>query len=179
MPRTSFTMRFATRPRKSMSKWKKSAVMPSTEVTARSAHTARSAPIPCSCGLVPLSFWLKRLRTEHGMAKQPKGGTSRIRFIMLDAEIPEGDLSQLTSAIQNALKPTTIVQQRPPNQLAAPTLTADGVPSNRIDQEPSGLDDGASAAREVLREPRESRARKPSVPKVLDLDLTSGLSFES
>jgi hypothetical protein len=40
------------------------------------------------------------------MAKQPlEAGSSRIRFIMLDAEIPEGNLSQITSAIQNALKP--------------------------------------------------------------------------
>lgn len=31
------------------------------------------------------------------MAKQPlaKGGTSRIRFIMIDAEIPEGDLGSV------------------------------------------------------------------------------------
>ncbi|MES0100947.1 hypothetical protein [Mesorhizobium sp. M0019] len=40
------------------------------------------------------------------MAKQStsKNGTSRIRFIMLDAEIPEGDLNQITLAIQNALR---------------------------------------------------------------------------
>jgi hypothetical protein len=43
------------------------------------------------------------------------GGTSRIRFVMLDAEIPDGDLSQITQAIHNALKPATIVQQRATN----------------------------------------------------------------
>jgi len=39
MPLTSLMMRVAAAARKPMSKWKKSAVMPSTEVTARSAQT--------------------------------------------------------------------------------------------------------------------------------------------
>jgi uncharacterized protein YjhX (UPF0386 family) len=115
------------------------------------------------------------------MAKQPgsKGGTSRIRFIMRDAEIPEGDLSQLTSAIQNALKPTTIVQQRLPNQPATPALSNHGAAGEPVDEEPSGLGEEAVAASEAPRPAREPRARKPTVPKVLELDLTSGVSFES
>lgn len=114
------------------------------------------------------------------MAKQPtsKSGTSRIRFIMLDAEIPEGDLSQITAAIQNALKPTTtIVQQRFP-ATSHVQLPGDGIRDEELDAEfaeaePS--DEGETAPRS--REPKQ--ARKPTVPKVLDLDLTSGVSFES
>jgi len=68
-----------------------------------------------------------------------KGGTSRIRFIMLDAELPEGDLSQITSAIQNALQPTTIIQQRLPNQPVAPALMTNGAAGDPIDEEPSEL----------------------------------------
>ena len=49
------------------------------------------------------------------MAKQTiaKGGTTKVRFIMLEAEGAEGDLAQIASAIQSALKPnTTVIQQR-------------------------------------------------------------------
>ena len=115
------------------------------------------------------------------MAKQPvsKGGTSRIRFIMLDAEIPEGDLTQITSAIQNALKPTTIIQQRLPNQPAAPALISNGAAGELVDEEPSELGEEAAAAPEAPRPAREPRVRKSTVPKVLELDLTSGVSLES
>ena len=115
------------------------------------------------------------------MARQPvsKGGTSRIRFIMLDAELPEGDLSQITSAIQNALKPTTIVQQRLPNQPAAPTLISNGATGEPTDEALSELGEEAEAAPEAPRPARDPRVRKPRPPKVLDLDLTSEVSFES
>jgi hypothetical protein len=48
------------------------------------------------------------------MAKGAKQttGTSKIRFIVLEAEIDGGDLSEITSAIQNALKPKSTVEQR-------------------------------------------------------------------
>lgn len=39
----------------------------------------------------------------RGPSKAP--GKSKIRFIMLEAELSEGDLSEVTSAIQNALRP--------------------------------------------------------------------------
>lgn len=116
------------------------------------------------------------------MAKQPtnKGGTSRIRFIMLDAEIPEGDLDQITSAIQNALKPTTtIIQQRLPAQ-PMPALPAGAAEPD------ADFDDGVIEAETgepnapAPRQQREARARKPTVPKVLpDLDLKSGVAFEA
>lgn len=114
------------------------------------------------------------------MAKQPpsKSGTSRIRFIMLDAEIPEGDLSQITAAIQNALKPTTtIIQQRlpvaPSVQLASDAAAEDDL---EIDfSEVEALEEVSAPSR--TKEPKQPR--KPTVPKVLELDLTAGTSFES
>ena len=42
-----------------------------------------------------------------GRSSTKSGGKSRIRFIMLEADLSEGDLSEVTSAIQNALKPKT------------------------------------------------------------------------
>jgi hypothetical protein len=143
----------------------------------------RSRTATCGFGGVPVLFGAECLITEYEMAKQPvsKAGTSRIRFIMLDAEIPEGDLSQITSAIQNALKPTTIIQQRLPHQPAAPApaLINDGAAGELVDEEPSELDEEAAAAPEAPRPAREPRVRKPTVPKVLDLDLRSGVSLES
>jgi hypothetical protein len=112
------------------------------------------------------------------MGKQSgsKGGTPRIRFIMLDAELPEGDLSQITSAIQNALKPTTVIQHRQP---AAPALMNDGAAREPVHEEHPEIGEAAAAAPEAPRAAREPRARKPAVLKVLHLDLTSGLSLES
>lgn len=118
------------------------------------------------------------------MAKQPtsKTGTARIRFIMLDAEIPEGDLSQVTAAIQNALKPaTTIIQQRLPSTQASAALT-NGAPDAELelDGEPVDLDEEGSEDAPAQRVAREPRVRKPTVPKVVpDLDLKTGVPFET
>lgn len=117
---------------------------------------------------------------SHNLAKQPapKSGTSRIRFIMLDAEIPEGDLSQITAAIQNALKPTTtIIQQRLP---ATPNvqLPADDIREEELNGEFAEVE-LPEEAEPAPRSKEPKQPRKPTVPKVLDLDLTSGVSFES
>jgi hypothetical protein len=116
------------------------------------------------------------------VAKQmnSKNGTSRIRFIMLDAEMPEGDLSQITLAIQNALKPTaTIVERRLPPLTPAPLLN--GAQNADADVEEEFADDNAEVSPEAVssRQQRETRPRKPTVPKVLEMDLTSGVSFET
>jgi hypothetical protein len=55
-------MRFATRPRSAMSKWKKSAVTPSTEVTARSA---------CLTGLSMLYAFSVFLRSKKKLQSVP------------------------------------------------------------------------------------------------------------
>lgn len=113
------------------------------------------------------------------MAKQPasKTGTSRIRFIMLDAEIPDGDLSQITAAIQNALKPTTIIQQRLlPHRATHPLIDGD-TDGEIIDEDAIDLDEQESAA-PTPKPARASKPRKPTTPAVLELDLTSEVSLE-
>lgn len=115
------------------------------------------------------------------MAKQPttKGSTARVRFIMLDAEIPEGDLSQITAAIQNALKPTTtIIQQRLPSQAATALPYGAGDTETEFEGETIELEDAAPAEATTPRQPREARPRKPTSMKVLELDLTNPPSFE-
>lgn len=117
------------------------------------------------------------------MAKQstPKSGTSRIRFIMLDAEIPEGDLSQITEAIQNALKPTatTIIQQRVQGRPAIASLPQEAVEMD-ANQDFESVDAEEVPDAKPARAKAAPRVRKPSTPKVVDpLDLTSGVSLES
>lgn len=99
---------------------------------------------------------------------------------MLDAEIPEGDLNQITLAIQNALKPTThIVQQRLSSTSASATL-ANGVQDTEAEFDGEEVVLGEEADSELIVRPaREPRVRKPTSMKVLDIDLTAEPSFES
>lgn len=108
------------------------------------------------------------------MAKNstPKSGTSRIRFIMLEAEVENGDLSEITSAIQNALKA--------PSQAAGRIGTT--VVARQIGREPPAIDaevEAENAAEEEVdaskpKPQRSSSDRKPpSAPEVIDIDLKS------
>jgi hypothetical protein len=119
------------------------------------------------------------------MAKGPQkqgGGPARVRFVMLDAELPEGgDLSQITQAIQNALKPTMIVQQRVTNGAATKTIA-------HVSQEQTDVVEEATAEEELQQQdagstavPRQRGPRKPpSAPQILtDVDLTSDPSLAS
>lgn len=111
------------------------------------------------------------------MAKQPtsKSGTARVRFIMLDAEIPEGDLSQITSAIQNALKPATIIQQRLPSQAPATALIS-GVPEGQIVDD-DAIDVEQPEVTALVKPARAAKPRRPTTPDVLEVDLTSEVSL--
>jgi len=114
------------------------------------------------------------------VAKQTtKSGTSRIRFIMLEAELPDGDLSQITSAIQNALKPTTVIQQRLPANGAATTLLDHERNGEVVEHETVEADEDGGEVTSAPAKPRPQRVRKPTTPDVLELDLTSGVSLES
>ncbi|HEX6000260.1 MAG TPA: hypothetical protein VFZ16_12850 [Hyphomicrobiaceae bacterium] len=118
------------------------------------------------------------------MAKSVSGkgsGPARIRFVMLDAEAPDGDLSQITLAVQNALRSsdgaggarrliTTVSSKSTP--------TADGVEGTveEVAEEPVEETSAPQATR--AGSARASQPRKGKMPTVLDLDLTSGVSFD-
>jgi hypothetical protein len=102
------------------------------------------------------------------------GGTSRVRFVMLDAEIAEGDITAVTQAIQNALRgpmPNTVVKR-----IAAPALQPNGdtdaVDSQVVDEttmedvDPIGTT-STPAKPKTTRKP----AAKPAV--INDIDVTS------
>ena len=113
------------------------------------------------------------------MAKQspPKTGVARVRFIMVDAEIPDGDLSQITMAIQNALKPTVIQQrvnpQARPNALAFESSEAD---DERLVEDPQ--EDAEEVTTEPVRRARSAKPRKYASPKVIPLELFAEPSLE-
>jgi len=95
-------------------------------------------------------------------------GSSKIRFVMLDAELKDGDITEITQAISNALR-----QVQPAHrQIAAPAPA-----------EPEAGGNGAGAVSEAEQEPeveevdetpRATKPRKPTIPKVLEVDLKSG-----
>lgn len=115
------------------------------------------------------------------MAKKPlKGtGTSKVRFIMLEAEMPEGDLAQITTAIQNALRPA---------QTNGPRIARSG---NQVigqsDLEDEDVIDAADYVDDVEVESATAqnstqRSRKPTKPakrKVVEIDLDSEVSLAS
>jgi len=111
------------------------------------------------------------------MGPGKSGGTSRIRFVMVDAEIADGDMGQITQAIQNALRGPAPPVQR----IAAPA------PAKTITQEPTQefareaeveLDEGANDAATPVPKPTISRKAAPT-PKALDLDLNTEPSLAS
>lgn len=101
---------------------------------------------------------------------------------MLEAEIPEGDLNQITVAIQNALKPATtnVIQPRASSNSSPASLSATSQEVDyEIDGEAVALEEDTQAEVKPPRPAREAKARKPTSMKVLDLDLTSATSFEN
>ena len=104
----------------------------------------------------------------------PKSGSSKIRFIMLEADLSEGDLSQVTQAIQNALKPT----QQITRLIQAPSsraLADDGVDLD-LDEGEEGVEETEEAPK--VKAPRQSKPRVAKTPKVLDdIDLQSSPSL--
>jgi hypothetical protein len=100
------------------------------------------------------------------------GGPSRIRFIMVEADLGDGDIGQVTQAISNALRgptPTTI------KRIAAPVQPlnghADQADAEVIDDE---LDEAAEAADATPRVTRQRLERKPApTPEVLSIDFNS------
>ncbi len=106
-----------------------------------------------------------------------KGGSSRIRFVMVDAELGDGDFTAITHVIANALQ-----QAQPARRLISAPV--------RSEAEPGGNGSGGAEEPEHEAEveevegtevtPRSTKARKFPTPKAVpDLDPNSGeMSFE-
>src|ERR1700736_6382284 len=108
-------------------------------------------------------------------AMSKTGVTSRIRFIMVEAEMADGEITQVTQAIQNALRPSHEIKR-----IAAP-VTSKTIA--RELQEPAlepEIEEEAQQVDTAPQAPRVNGPRKPApTPDVLDLDLTTEPSLAS
>jgi hypothetical protein len=109
------------------------------------------------------------------MAKNSKsGGTSRIRFVMVDAEIAEGDVGSITQAIQNALRgpvPPAVQRLSAPAKPVGTNGSDASEPEFELEAEAKVIEPEAAARRS--RGPR--KAGKP--PKVVNIDMKSDPSL--
>jgi hypothetical protein len=93
----------------------------------------------------------------------PKSGPSRIRFVMLEADVQDGDLSQITQAIQNAFRSPSVVARTPASQTHMISVGTTA--------EPLGEDDDViEVANAIETAPTENRQpRKRAVAKTPDV----------
>ena len=103
------------------------------------------------------------------------GGTSRIRFIMLDAELADGDLTQVVHAIQNALRPNAAMQPRVASQ---PALSSSFEAPHVENLQPI-VDEQAISEDMEKPVPKAARLKPRKHPRaeVIEIDLNSPPSF--
>src|SRR5690349_16826068 len=124
---------------------------------------------------------------KGGRSSGEGGGNSKFRLIVLDADLASGDLSQIASAITNALRPAHVPQQstrllNAPTPPAGPVLngspsaSADDATDVEVEQPIETESDGGP----VTATPKKDRKRYYREPKILDkLDLvgTTGTTW--
>ncbi|WEX85991.1 hypothetical protein PZN02_002238 [Sinorhizobium garamanticum] len=106
------------------------------------------------------------------------GGTSKIRFIMVEAEIADGDIGQITQAIQNALKtsPPATTTQRIAGPNGVKAVAREAEIDNEDDIEEAEVVEIETPVRQSR--PKTQRTAKPA-PEVLEIDMTTGVSLAS
>jgi hypothetical protein len=106
-------------------------------------------------------------------------GPARVRLVILEAESPDGDLSQVMQAAQNALRPAenvTVMRRA----ITAPPKTASS--AEVVDVPPAEETTEVEQEEQTSPPSTTSRTRKskPRSPKVIPLDLKSGdVPFEA
>lgn len=102
------------------------------------------------------------------------GGTSRVRFVMFDAEVAEGEIGQITQAIQNALRgPVQITTRRLPPPAALKAREANGHAEDAAAE--FEVEDDVVDVEVTQGTPARPRApRKPAPkPSIIQLDIAS------
>lgn len=106
------------------------------------------------------------------------GGPARIRLVVLDAEVGDGDISALTQAVQNALRGPAIIQRTASSnaKAIAHQPAQDELEMSEADDE---MDDDGDA--ETAPRPAKQRAvrKSPKAPDVVDIDMNGDVSFSS
>ena len=108
------------------------------------------------------------------MAKntQKSGGTARVRLIVLEAELPDGDVSQLAAALQNAIRsPAPPVIKRLTSTTTPQVNGGSEQPAEEVYEEDQGEVDAVDVT-PVSPKPKTPRKAAPK-PTVIDIDITS------
>jgi hypothetical protein len=102
---------------------------------------------------------------------------SRIRFVMVEAELGNGDIGQITQAIQNALRSPAASSVR---RLSAITpANSASVESTETDVEVDEIEtDDVEEGRSTAPKVRVNR-KPPTAPDVVPMDMNSGVSLAS
>jgi hypothetical protein len=107
----------------------------------------------------------------RGSSNRGSGGTSRFRFVLFEGDLQEGELAQVTQAIQNVFRSSQITPVRQGNRLVSSPADEQDLEIEDIDaSDDDGMVNNGTSAR--VRSPRKNRA--PKVPNpVNDLDVKS------
>jgi hypothetical protein len=104
------------------------------------------------------------------------GGSARIRFVIIDAEIPDGDIGSVTQVIQNALRSPATIVQRVAGPNGTKTIAHNPVPAYENEAEEE-IDD----AEEIDSAPQPARQRTtrkaPTSPDIVDIEMNADMSF--
>jgi hypothetical protein len=114
------------------------------------------------------------------MAKQSSirtGGTARVRLVVLDAELPDGDLGALTQALQNALRsPTSTVVQRVTTANGTKAIQHQGAVEEAVLEPDEEIDEAHDAA-PTSRQSRTKQRPVPRAPQIVDMDMNAPVSL--
>lgn len=112
------------------------------------------------------------------MAKSTKStGTSRIKLIVLDAEVADDQIHTLTTALTNALRPVAPAPTLRRLPTSTPQLNGGGEPEQE-EMDFDGVDVGEEAEIIPPKKPKSNGVRKaPRAPDVVDIDMNTPLSF--
>lgn len=107
-----------------------------------------------------------------------KGGNSKVRFIMFEAKMSDGDLSQVAQVLQNALRPTQLPAKI--IQIAAPASSNGEVVAELDEQLEDVVEPDANSSLQSKRV-RSGASQKRSfyTPKVVPVDCDTDPSLRS
>jgi hypothetical protein len=108
----------------------------------------------------------------RGSSGKADGGNNRIRFVMLEADLNDGNFQQITQAIANAVKPAQAPVRLLSGAQAAPISALDPELEEAEYVSSENGDESDGNGTQPASRPRRQRA--PQVPTVLDIDLSSG-----
>jgi hypothetical protein len=108
---------------------------------------------------------------------------SRIRFVMVEAELGDGDIGQITQAIQNALR-SPVATPASVKRLSAATNANDTAPQSDPESEidDQTLDDAREyeGAESHAASPKPRSQRKlPPTPNIVEMDMDADVSLAS